>query len=128
MRVSHFLNFEGGPGVPLLNIRGVPSPTFKLWGGFRVLGIRVAGTWSHFYTMPLRYELTFLRIKCAQNILRREKTLFKYKRWPSKFLKVNKKFLFKKSKKWKKALLSHLEKVRNCQKFSGFVRQVLQRV
>ena len=46
------LNFEGGPGVPLLNFRGVPGPTFKLWGGFRVLGPRVPGSWSHFCTMP----------------------------------------------------------------------------
>ena len=27
------LNFVGGPGVPLLNFRGVLCPTFKLWGG-----------------------------------------------------------------------------------------------
>ena len=47
-----FLNFEGGPGVPLLNLRRVPDPTFKLWGGSRVLGSQVPGSWSHFYTMP----------------------------------------------------------------------------
>ena len=29
------LNFVGGPGVPLLNFRGVLDPTFKLWGGSR---------------------------------------------------------------------------------------------
>ena len=52
-----FLNFEVGPGVPLLNFRGVPGPTFKLWGESCVLGPRVSrsrvpGSWSHFYTMP----------------------------------------------------------------------------
>ena len=53
------LNFEGDPGVPLLNFRWVPGPTFKLWGGSRVLGpriprFRVPGFWSHFYTMLWR--------------------------------------------------------------------------
>ena len=33
------LNFEGGPGVPLLNLEG--------WSRSRVLGF-----WSHFYTIP----------------------------------------------------------------------------
>ena len=32
------LKFEGAPRVPLLNFRVVPGPTFKLWGGSRVLG------------------------------------------------------------------------------------------
>ena len=41
------LNFEWGPGVLLLNFRGIPDPTFKLWGG-----PEVPGFWSHFYTMP----------------------------------------------------------------------------
>ena len=41
------LNFEWGPGVPLLNFRGVQYPTFKLWGG-----PEVPGSCSHFYTMP----------------------------------------------------------------------------
>ena len=27
------LNFEGGPGVPLSNLRWISDPTFKLWGG-----------------------------------------------------------------------------------------------
>ena len=40
------LNFVGGPGVSLLNFKGVPGPTFKLLGGSRV-----PGSWSHFYTM-----------------------------------------------------------------------------
>ena len=69
------LNFEGGPVVPLLNIRGVPSPTFKLWRGFRVSGLRVAGTWSHFYTMPLKYELTleiFTYKMCSEHITKRK--------------------------------------------------------
>ena len=33
------LNFVGGPGVPLLNFRGVLGPTFKLWGGSRGPGL-----------------------------------------------------------------------------------------
>ena len=45
------LNFEGGPGIPLLNLRGVLDLTFKLWGGSRVPDPRVPGSWSHFYTM-----------------------------------------------------------------------------
>ena len=45
------LNFEGGPGVPLLNLRGVLDLTFKLLGGSWVPGPRVPGSWSHFYTM-----------------------------------------------------------------------------
>ena len=45
------LNFEEGPGVPLLNLRGVLGPTFILWGGSRVPGPRVPGSWSYFYTM-----------------------------------------------------------------------------
>ena len=50
------LNFEGGPGVPILNFNGVPGPTFKLWGGPGSQGfeIRVPGSWSHFYTIPLK--------------------------------------------------------------------------
>ena len=39
------LNFEGGTGVPLLNFKGVPS--------------RVLGSWSHFYTLPLKHFLLF---------------------------------------------------------------------
>ena len=45
------INFEGSSWVPLLNFRRVPDPTNKLWGGFMVLGPRVLGSWSHFYTM-----------------------------------------------------------------------------
>ena len=26
-------NYKRGPGVPLLNFREIPGPTFKLWGG-----------------------------------------------------------------------------------------------
>ena len=57
-------NFEEGPGVPLLNFREVPGPTFKFWGGFRVLGSRVPrsrvpGSWSHFYTMPLFFSILY---------------------------------------------------------------------
>ena len=33
--VVPLLNFEEGPVVPLLNLRGVPGPNFKLWEGSR---------------------------------------------------------------------------------------------
>ena len=42
MRVP-LLNFEGSPGVPLLNFREVSGLTFKLWGGSRVLRSRGPG-------------------------------------------------------------------------------------
>ena len=32
------LNFEGGPGFPLLNFGEIPGPTFKLWGGSQIPG------------------------------------------------------------------------------------------
>ena len=35
-------NFEGGFGVPLLNL-GVPDPTFKLWEGSRVPLLNIEG-------------------------------------------------------------------------------------
>ena len=40
------LNFEEGPGVLLLNFRGVPGPTFKLWGGPRSWVPGYWGPWS----------------------------------------------------------------------------------
>ena len=75
----HFLHFERGPGVqlsnfdwcpraPLLNFRGVLSPTFKLWEGSRVSSTRVRRfhileSWFHFYIMPIysvrRYGVFF---------------------------------------------------------------------
>ena len=44
-------------GVPLLNLRRVPCPTFKLRGGSRVPDPRVPrfwvpGSWFQYYTMP----------------------------------------------------------------------------
>ena len=43
------LNFEEVPGVSVLNLRGASGSTFKLgWGS------RVPGSWSHFYTMPIK--------------------------------------------------------------------------
>ena len=46
------LNIAGGGGgggswVPLLKLKGVPGPTFKLSGEYRV-----SGSWFHFYSMP----------------------------------------------------------------------------
>ena len=52
------LNFEEGLGVPLLNFRGVPGPTFKLWGGSRV-----PWSWPHFYTMPVHKYINFRSLK-----------------------------------------------------------------
>ena len=37
------LNFEGGPGVPLINLRGVLGPTFKLWGDSESQGLEIPG-------------------------------------------------------------------------------------
>ena len=59
------LNFEGGPGVPLLNFEGCPGvsllnfrgslvPLLNFEGGPRSQGPKVLGSWSHFYTMPLK--------------------------------------------------------------------------
>ena len=53
------LNFERGPGVPLLNFWGVPDPSFKLWGGSQVQRSRFLGFWSHFYTMPYFFRVSF---------------------------------------------------------------------
>ena len=50
-------NFEGCPGVPLLNFRGVPSPIFKLWGGSRVPGPKVAGPGI---LVPLLHDAVFI--------------------------------------------------------------------
>ena len=52
MRVP-LLNFEGGPGVPTLNFKEVPGPTFKLWGDPVSQSPEVMGSWSHFYTIPI---------------------------------------------------------------------------
>ena len=56
------LNFEEGPGVPLLNLKMVLGPTFKLSGQSPILGPRVPRSWvpgtlSHFYEMAaLQYS------------------------------------------------------------------------
>ena len=56
----------GGPGVQLLNFRGVPGPTFKLWEGSRVPDPRVPSYqvlrfWSHFYIMPVSVRKSVLK-------------------------------------------------------------------
>ena len=51
------LNFEGGPAVLLLNFRGVPRPTFKLWGESRVLGSGVLVPLLHHAVFLLRNTL-----------------------------------------------------------------------
>ena len=46
------LNFEEGPGILLLNFAGGPGVqplNFKEGSGSRFLG-----SWSHFYTMPIK--------------------------------------------------------------------------
>ena len=53
------LNFQGGPGVRLLNFRGLPSPILNFVGGVQGPGSQSSeapcpGSWSHFYTMPSR--------------------------------------------------------------------------
>ena len=56
------LNFEEGPGVPLLNLRMVSGSTFKLSGQSPIVGPRVPRFWvpgslSHFYEMAaLQYS------------------------------------------------------------------------
>ena len=60
--VVSLLNFEGDPAVPRLNFRGIPGLTFKLWrGGLGSLGPEVSGSWSHFYTMPLLWDIDCLQ-------------------------------------------------------------------
>ena len=54
MSVS-FLNFERGPGVPLLNFEGVPGPGSK---GPEVLS---PWSWSRFYIMLDKYQETTLK-------------------------------------------------------------------
>ena len=53
-------SFEGSPGDPLLNLKVVPGPTFKVWVGSRVPRFRVLWSWSHFYTMPGLNYIQFL--------------------------------------------------------------------
>ena len=58
-------SFEGSPGDPLLNLKVVAGPTFKVWVGSRVPGprvprFRVLWSWFHFYTMPGLNYIQFL--------------------------------------------------------------------
>ena len=74
MRVP-FLNFEGGPGVSLLNFRGSWIPLLNLEGdsgsgvpGPRVLRSRVLGSWPHFYTMPEKLHVESYKYKYTSNL------------------------------------------------------------
>ena len=52
------LNIVEGPGVPLLNFEKGPGvPLLNFEGGPRVSRSRVRGSWSHFYTMPVCFNL-----------------------------------------------------------------------
>ena len=51
-----------GEGVPILNFKGVSGPTSKLWGGSRVPGPRVPGSWTHFDTMPISQRESKTRV------------------------------------------------------------------
>ena len=81
MRVP-LLNYEVGPGVPLLKFTGVLGPTFKLWGGSRVSGLRSWGpeSWGpgpllRFACLELSRLLSFQYYVTSFSILLKKKCM-----------------------------------------------------